>query len=63
MREHVALENEIQQYKHLGDLRLGKIDSSKLELLIGINAHDVFQIKEQRCGEIGEPFAWHTALG
>ena len=63
MRENVALENVIQQYKHLSDLRLSKIDSSKVELLIGMNAHEVFQIKEQRCREIGEPFAWHTTLG
>ena len=63
MRENVALENVIQQYKHLSDLRLSKIDSSKVELLIGMNAHEVFQIKEQRCGEIGEPFTWHTTLG
>ena len=26
-------------------------------------AHEVFQIREQRCGEIDEPFAWHTTLG
>ena len=63
MRENVALENVIQQYKHLSYLRLSKIDSSKVELLTGMNAHEVFQIKEQRCGEIGEPFAWHTTLG
>ena len=63
MRENVALENVIQQYKHLSDLRLSKIDSSKVELSIGTNAHEVFQIKDQRCGEIGEPFAWHTGLG
>ena len=62
MREHVALENVIQQYKHLSNLRIGMIDLSNIELLIGMNAHEVFQIKEQRCGEIGEPFAWHTAL-
>ena len=63
MKEHVVLENVIQQYKHLSNLRLSKIDSSKVEFLIGMNAHEVFQIREQRCGEIVKPFAWHTTLG
>ena len=42
MREDVALENMIQQHKHLCDLRLSNINSLKIELLVGMNAHEIF---------------------
>ena len=50
-------------YSHLSDIEFPEINTDEVELLLGNDVHEAFRITEQRCGEYGEPFGLHTALG
>ena len=63
MRRHLPLGEITHKYRHLCDIKIGKPEAVEIELLIGMNAQDVFRIKEQRCGNVGDPIAWHVGLG
>ena len=55
--------NEIAKlYSHLSDIEFPEINTNEVELL-GNDVHEAFRMTEQRCGEYGEPFGLHTALG
>ena len=48
MKRHLPLDDMKQKYKHLQDLNFGKPDSCVVEMLLGMNAQEVFRTSEQR---------------
>ena len=63
MEENIPSNDVVLRYPHLEDLEFPTLVPANVELLLGANAHEVFKISEQRCGEYGQPYGLHTALG
>ena len=44
-----------KRYSHLNNLTFPRIESCQVEIIFGMNAHKIFYLSEQHCGEVGEP--------
>ena len=44
-----------KRYPHLKDLTFPRLGSCQVEIILRMNAHEVFRLSEQICGEVGEP--------